>query len=471
MVLELTKFQNIISISNNSNESDILEKIKNELRKLDESQYQEWEKTGFNPDHKFIVEDYNITYELTLLSIAAKGGYKVIVNTLIKKGADVNIIDEDGMTPLHRAILKKGNRAILKKSKKLVKRLIKAKADVNVADKYGRTPLYLAAKDNKIEIAKILIRAKANVNIDNEDGKTPLFLTIQNDDTKMAKVLIREGADIYMIDKYGKNFLYYAIVEGRKEIAKALIEVESDVNIIDERGRNFLHYAIEYNFGIDLVRELIKRGNDVNKKDQKKVSPLLLVTLYGYGVNKARKSIIRSAVIQNIEKPEGSGHHIYWNQCKDEIEDKVKKKIGKSMVSYLDLLKANENDIIAYVQDPKISKVLDNPNFEFQREFPIFGRDIKDKYYEGKRRLDALSVGETVIKHFSDSHGILDHCMEIAKHLSNKDIKNLRKAAIQTMDEKKDGSTSVDSNNDSPLNSLENSNAEVVVNHKGRIIT
>lgn len=326
------------------------------------------------------------------------------------------------MTPLHWAVLKK--------SKKLVNCLIKAKADVNIADKAGKTPLYLAARDNRIKIAKILIRAGANIN---------------------------------MIDEYGKNFLYSAIVESCTEIAKALIEAESDVNIIDERGRNLLHYAIEYNFGIDLVRELIKRGNDVNKKDQRKVSPLLLVTLYGYGLNKAKKLIIRSAVIQNIEKPKGSGHHIYWNQCKDEIEDKVKKKIGKSMVSYLDLLKANENDIVTYVKNPKISEVLDNPNFEFQREFPIFGRDIKDKCYEGKQRLDALSVGEKVIKHFSDSHGILDHCMEIAKHLSNKDLQNLRKAAIQVMDASPQLIKEKDTDSEVPSNLLKNSNAGGIV--------
>ena len=63
---------------------------------------------------------------------------------------------------------------------KLSTTLIVAGADVNVKDKYGKTPLHFAAQSsNNPKIVTILIKAGANVDARDQNGKTSLFFVQQ----------------------------------------------------------------------------------------------------------------------------------------------------------------------------------------------------------------------------------------------------------------------------------------------------
>lgn len=90
---------------------------------------------------------------------------------LIENGADINIADKRGATPLHRAA-SKGNLSI-------VKLLLEHgdKLKVNVRDAYGNTPLHLACEEDRQEIAKLLVDNGADLEIKNKEEKTPLDLS------------------------------------------------------------------------------------------------------------------------------------------------------------------------------------------------------------------------------------------------------------------------------------------------------
>jgi cytohesin len=72
---------------------------------------------------------------------------------LTASGADVNVKDQDGFTPLHIAV---GDGRRL-----LTKRLIDLGADVNVPDSEGRTALSISSETGNRHIIDMLVRSGA----------------------------------------------------------------------------------------------------------------------------------------------------------------------------------------------------------------------------------------------------------------------------------------------------------------------
>ncbi len=90
------------------------------------------------------------------------------LDALIEHGANLNVQDDNGMTPLARATTAR--------DKDYVLRLLKAGADPNLADKAGHTPLHHAASLKSGEIMKLLLSHKADPNRFNNRGDSPLDL-------------------------------------------------------------------------------------------------------------------------------------------------------------------------------------------------------------------------------------------------------------------------------------------------------
>lgn len=109
---------------------------------------------------------------------------KRVAEFLIKKGANVNIRDGLGWTPLFWAA---HNRY-----PKTVKALIKHGANVNEQDKYGDTPLHWTVTQKSTEVTKILKRAGADPNIANKNRETPLSKAQKRERKDMVRVLTKK---------------------------------------------------------------------------------------------------------------------------------------------------------------------------------------------------------------------------------------------------------------------------------------
>ena len=118
----------------------------------------------------------------TPLMVAAKHGYKEIVELLVEAKADVNIADGDGDTAL---ILAAENGYT-----DIVELLVGAGADVNKADKIGLTALMYAVQDGHADIMKVLFKARADVNKADSDGLTALMLAAKHGHTDIVNVLL-----------------------------------------------------------------------------------------------------------------------------------------------------------------------------------------------------------------------------------------------------------------------------------------
>ena len=115
------------------------------------------------------------------LYVAAKLGRLQQVRNLIAEGADINVSNNMGRTPLMGATYYR-NRGI-------VKELLIEGADVNAVDARGRTALMMAVVNNDTNIVSLLIGAGADVSLQDNNKNTALSLSEKIKNKKLAKLL------------------------------------------------------------------------------------------------------------------------------------------------------------------------------------------------------------------------------------------------------------------------------------------
>ncbi|HXO41267.1 MAG TPA: ankyrin repeat domain-containing protein [Thermoanaerobaculia bacterium] len=116
----------------------------------------------------------------TALFYSATGGIAVLAR-LIRRGADVNLQDQRGRSPLIAAVLM--NRI---DSAGL---LLAAGADVNRQDRHGATALFYAADAGFFELAKLLLKRGANPELADDSGITPMQIAADKSFSKIARLL------------------------------------------------------------------------------------------------------------------------------------------------------------------------------------------------------------------------------------------------------------------------------------------
>lgn len=132
----------------------------------------------------------NIFYEtpLYMATINPRGKNLEIAEMLIVGGADLNmIVTENGRTLLHAAALQSDTLLTLVF-------LLSKGADPNVYDNEGQTPLTLAVLNNKLEAVDALVNGGADPNYPAMTGKKPLAIAEELDYYKIASKLRLAGA-------------------------------------------------------------------------------------------------------------------------------------------------------------------------------------------------------------------------------------------------------------------------------------
>lgn len=117
----------------------------------------------------------------TALHFVSNFGNLDLAKIFIKKGANINIKDNEGKTPLFLAVtispsLYGEGKKMLKNKIDVATFLLENKADPNIKDNDGGTTLHWATISNKPELVKLLLKYGAKNNVSDKDGVTPLSL-------------------------------------------------------------------------------------------------------------------------------------------------------------------------------------------------------------------------------------------------------------------------------------------------------
>ncbi len=95
-------------------------------------------------------------------------------------------------------------------------------ADINVADQKGNTPLMVASKNGNPRIVGIILAHNPDVDVKNADGKTALMIAAEHGQTLVVEQLIEEGANFEAKNAEGFTPLEIARRNGHAEIVQIL---------------------------------------------------------------------------------------------------------------------------------------------------------------------------------------------------------------------------------------------------------
>jgi uncharacterized protein len=129
-----------------------------------------------------------------------------------------------------------------------LRELIDAGADVNVQNENGYTPLMAAAHDGRLECIKLLIERGADVNRQDESGFTALTNAVQHSNEQTVQLLISNGADVNLRTKASFTPLMFLAYNNYppaniSEVANALLSAGADRDAEDGSGETALKHA------------------------------------------------------------------------------------------------------------------------------------------------------------------------------------------------------------------------------------
>ncbi len=189
------------------------------------------------------------------------------------------------------------NNAVLAFDKKRVKLLLEKGADVNKLDDQGYAALHTAVRNRNSDLAAMLLQAGADANLPDSDGMTPLIHALNRNHVPSIELLAKHGADLGKTNPAGYTPLEVAIGEDMLFAARALIDAGADVNAANGGQKVTPLMLIASQLApqarathlaagptpVDIARDLIAHGADVNAKSASGVTPLMVAAGHNNG--------------------------------------------------------------------------------------------------------------------------------------------------------------------------------------------
>ena len=160
--------------------------------------------------------------------------------------------------------------------------------DAPVADPELDRQLIAAAYANDVEEAARLIEAGADVNAKDDTVQSAYLIATSEvgDDPRLLELTLANGADVRSLDSYNGTGLIRAADRGYTRIVARLLETDVDIDHVNRLGWTALLEAIILGSGdaqhVEVVRQLVEAGADVNLADGQGVTPLAHAEDAGY---------------------------------------------------------------------------------------------------------------------------------------------------------------------------------------------
>ena len=188
---------------------------------------------------------------------ATQLGDKEVVLKLLEEGADINVRDAQGRTPLMIATYQHNT--------DMVRTLLQAGADVNIRDNNKENPLLHAAAQGWLDILRLAIEAHADTRLTNRFGGISIIPASERGHVEIVRELLTHtDIKVNHVNNLGWTALLEAIVlsnggKAHQQIVQLLVDYGADVNLADRDGDTPLQHAQERGF-TEIERILLQAG-------------------------------------------------------------------------------------------------------------------------------------------------------------------------------------------------------------------
>lgn len=256
----------------------------------------------------------------TALHAAAKMNDGELVNFLILRGADTEMKNLSGDTPIHVALKNNASKAvaILAEYSNIFSKDASGKTALELAlaagnkyydaiitpkiastkDAEGRTIVHYFAENLDTEAMNICIMRNVDLSVTDNEGNSPLSICYEKAENltaiKIAASLLLSGAAplrtnfSYFEDAVktrnpsmrfddGQTPLHYATILGHTGVVQYLIERGAVISAKDVSGSTALHEAVRYG-RTEIAGYLLAAGADANAQDSMGKTPMLIMT-------------------------------------------------------------------------------------------------------------------------------------------------------------------------------------------------
>ncbi|XP_046572743.1 putative ankyrin repeat protein RF_0381 [Haliotis rubra] len=212
----------------------------------------------------------------TPVMIAAEKAHKHVFDFLVRKGADLSLVDAESNTILHLAC-EGGNLDIIETV------LVQDTVDINSLGGQDRTPAMKAAVKGHKHVFDLLVTKGADLSLVDGDRNTILHMACEGGNLDIVKhILTRNTVNINSLGENDWTPAMKAAIKGHKDVFDLIVKEGADLSLVDEEGDSILHAACEGG-NVDIVTYMLKQNSvTINLRGEDMFTPVMMAASKGH---------------------------------------------------------------------------------------------------------------------------------------------------------------------------------------------